>query len=290
MHPGERLVLGLVPSARLRERDPRTRAFVHALGERSELYLVERTVSTYEELEREMTLGHIDIAWLPPLLFARLERDAVAVALATRIEERDTYASVLVTAPASQIASLEHLAGRGIAWVDPLSASGYVVPRLGLIARGVDPAATFRHEFFAGSHAEALRAVLEERADVAATFAHLDANERLLRGPWSEIGLGAEAVRVVAVLGAIPLDLVAVRTSLPEEVRDVLGRALLEMSAHAQLGAVVEAVFGSRRFARGTSTSYEALRDLLTRASDPALGWASESFDSTEPPPGGFDG
>jgi phosphate/phosphite/phosphonate ABC transporter binding protein len=289
MHPGERLVLGLVPSARLRERDPRTRAFVHALGERAALYVVERTVSTYGELEREMTLGHIDIAWLPPLLFARLERDAVAVALATRVEERDTYASVLVATPESRISTLEHLVGRGIAWVDPLSASGYVVPRLGLLARGLDPSATFRHEFFAGSHTEALRAVLEERADVAATFAHLDAQERPVRGPWSEIGLSAEAVRVVAVLGTIPLDLVAVSASLPEEVRDVLGRALVELAAHSELGATVEAVFGSRRFARGTSTSYEALRDLLTRASDPKLGWASESFDSTEPPPGDFD-
>lgn len=139
MHSGERLVLGLVPSARLRERDPRTRAFVHALGERTSLYLVERAVSTYEELEHEMTLGQIDVAWLPPLVFARLERDAVAVALVTRVEERDTYASVLVAKAGSGVATLEHLAGRDVAWVNPLSASGYVVPRLGLIARGVDP-------------------------------------------------------------------------------------------------------------------------------------------------------
>jgi phosphate/phosphite/phosphonate ABC transporter binding protein len=289
MHPGERLVLGLVPSPRLRERDPRIRAFVHALGERAGLYVVERTVSTYEELEREMTLSHIDIAWLPPLLFARLERDAVAVALATRIEERDTYASVLVTRTESRIASLEHLAGRAMAWVDPLSASGYVVPRLGLIARGVEPEATFRHEFFAGSHAEGLRAVLEDRADVAATFAHLDAKGRPLRGPWSEIGVSAEAVRVVAVLGEIPLDLIAVRAGIPETARDLLARSLVELASDPELGVTVEAVFGCRRFARGTSTSYEALRDLLTRASDPKLGWASESFESTDPPPDGFD-
>jgi len=285
--PSERLVLGLVPSARLRERDPRTRAFAHALAERTGLYVVERAVSSYEELEQEMTLAHIDIAWLPPLLFARLERDAVVVAVASRVEERDTYASILVAKATSSVARLEDLGGRTIAWVDPLSASGYVVPRLGLMGRGIDPTTTFAREFFSGSHAEALRAVLDERADVAATFAHLDDQERPVRGPWSEIGVGAEAVRVVAVLGEIPLDLIAARASVSEEVRHAVGEALVEMSAHPDLGATIEAVFGCRRLERGTSASYEALRDLLARASDPKLGWASESYESTAPPPGG---
>ena len=285
----ERLVLGLVPSARLRERDPRTRAFVRALEERTGLYIVERAVSSYEELEREMTLSHIDVAWLPPLLFARLERDGVAVALATRAEGRDTYASVLVAAAGTgnrgAVAGLEDLVGRAIAWVDPLSASGYVVPRLGLIARGIQPQATFAREFFAGSHAEAVRAVLEQRADVAATFAHLDERGGVLRGPWTEIGVSADAVRVIAVLGEIPLDLIAARASVPAEVRQKLAGALVDLSVDAQLGPLVEAVFGCRRLEGGTSASYEALRDLLTRASDPKLGWARESFESTAPPP-----
>lgn len=281
----ERLVLGLVPSARLRERDPRTRAFVRALEDRTGLYIVERAVSSYEELEREMTLARIDVAWLPPLLFARLERDAVAVALATRAEGRDTYASVLVARNGAPVAKLQDLAGRVIAWVDPLSASGYVVPRLGLITHGIAPQATFAQEFFAGSHAEAVRAVLEQRADVAATFAHLDARGEVLRGAWTEIGVSVEAIRVVAVLGEIPLDLIAARATVPEEVRQKLGAALVEMAADAALGPIVEAVFGCRRLDRGTSASYEALRDLLARASDPKLGWASESFESTAPPP-----
>ncbi len=245
MDPSERLVLGLVPSARLRERDPRTRAFAHALAERTGFYVVERVVSSYEELEQEITLGRIDIAWLPPLLFARLERDAVAVALATRVEERDTYASILVTRAASRVADLPDLRGCVIAWVDPLSASGYVVPRLGLISRRIDPSTTFAHEFFAGSHAEALR----------------------------------------AVLGEIPLDLIAARANVPEEIRHAVGLALVEMSSHPELGATVEAVFGCQKLAPGTSSSYEALRDLLARASDPKLGWATESFESTAPPP-----
>ncbi len=275
-----------MPTDRLRERDPRTRAFTHALGERIGVYVVERNVGSYEELEREMSLAHIDFAWLPPLVYARLERDAVAVAIATRASARGTYASVLVASAASGIERTDQLRGCRIAWVDPLSASGYVVPRLALIVQGVEPMATFSQEFFAGSHAEGMRAVLEGRADVAATFAHFDESGRAVRGPWAEIGAAAEQVRVVATLGDIPLDLIAARVSVPDEMRDAIGKAILDLGADPALGPVVEAVLGSRRFERGTSPSYAALRDLLDRASDPAIGWATASFDSTEPPPG----
>ena len=282
----ERLVLGLVPSDRLRARDPRTRVFTRALGERAGVYVVERNVSSYDELEREMTLAHIDIAWLPPMVFARLERDAVAVAVATRARVGHAYSSALVAARASGLVALEQLGGARIAWVDPLSASGYVVPRLALVARGIDPHATFSLEFFAGSHAEAMRAVLEGRADVAATFAHLDDRGNVVRGAWSEIGATEDDVSIVAIVGEIPPDLIAARTSVPADLRDAIARAILEMAADPELGPTVESIFGGRQFETGTSASYRALRDMLDRASVAGFGGASDAYLSTAPPTG----
>lgn len=282
----DRLVLGLVPSDRLRARDPRTRVFTRALGERAGVYVVERNVSSYDDLEREITLAHIDVAWLPPIVFARLERDFVVVALASRARARQAYSAVLLSARGSGRTTLEHLRGARVAWVDPLSASGYVVPRLGLIGRGIDPRSTFAQEFFAGSHAEAMRAVLEGRADVAATFGHLDDRGHLTRGAWSEIGASVDDVHVVGVLGEVPPDLIAARTSVPEDVRDALSRAIFAMAADPVQGDVVEGVFGGREFERGTSSSYRALRDLLERASDAGLGGASDAYVSTAPPGG----
>jgi phosphate/phosphite/phosphonate ABC transporter binding protein len=279
----DRLVLGLVPSNRLRERDPRTLAFARALGERLGVYVVERNVDSYEDLEHEMTLAHIDVAWLPPLVFARLERDRVAVAVAARAHTRDGYSSVLIAAADSGIRELEQIRGKRVAWVDPLSASGYVVARLGLGERGFPPPATFAVEFFAGSHAEAVRSVFEGRADVAATFAHLGPDGRVARGSWTEIGVADDAVNVLAVLGEVPLDLVAVRADVEEETREAIGRALVEGTRDEAFGGIVEGVFGARRFELGASASYRALRELLGRASDPAIGWPS-AFDSTSPP------
>ncbi|MEO6418300.1 MAG: phosphate/phosphite/phosphonate ABC transporter substrate-binding protein [Polyangiaceae bacterium] len=279
----DRIVLGLVPSDRLSARDPQSRTFTRALGDHAGTYVVERNVSSYEELEREMVLGRIDLAWLPPMVFAHLQRDGVAVALATRLRRPREYWSVLVTARSSGLETLQDLKNKRIAWVDRLSASGYAVPRIGLIGRGYDPRTTFSKEFFAGSHNEAVRAVFERRADVAATFAFADA-DGALRGPWSEIGVAEDDVRIVATLGEVPPDLIAARTSVSPEMREALTTSLLKIAADPALAVAVESVFGGRDFERSTTATYATLADLIDRAAKAGLEGLGDAYLSTLPP------
>jgi len=277
----DRLVLGFVPSDRLRPRDERTRLFMRALEAHLGLYVVERHVAAYDELEQAMTAGSIGLAWLPPLVFARLDERAVATAVATIARPGEAFWSVLVTSSHSGIVELdpEQLHGRRIAWVDPLSASGHVVARLGLLARGLDPRATFSSETFAGSHTEALRAVLEGRADVAAVFARCDSSGCVVHGPWVEAGVDTREVRVLGLLGEVPPDLIAASRQLPDQLHDAIRTAMLEMSRDESLGPSLQAIFGGTSFVPGTPASYAALRDLLDRTSG-----SLEPFASTSPP------
>jgi phosphonate transport system substrate-binding protein len=277
----DRLVLGLVPSDRLRARDERTRLFRRALEERLGVYVVERNVSAYDELEQAMTSGAIGLAWLPPLVFARLDERAVAVAVATVDRPGEAFWSVLVTARHSRLTGLDadELRGRRIAWVDPLSASGHVVARLALQARGIDPRTTFSAESFAGSHQEALRAVVDGRADVAAVFARCDAQGSVVHGPWVEAGVAPGEVRVLGLLGEVPPDLIAASRQLPAEMHDAIPAAMLDISRDAALGPALQAIFGGTRFIAGLPASYASLRDLLDRTSG-----SLEAFDSTMPP------
>jgi phosphonate transport system substrate-binding protein len=254
---------------------------MRALEERLGLYVVERNVATYDELEQAMTAGSIGLAWLPPLVFARLDERAVASAVATVVRPGEAFWSVLLTSAGSGIGALEveQLRGRRIAWVDPLSASGHVVARLGLVARGIDPRATFCSESFAGSHAEALRAALDGRADVAATFARCDGDGRVVHGPWVEAGVDAADVRVLGLLGEVPPDLIAASRQLPEETQDAIRAAMIDISGDASLGPALQAIFGGTSFLPGTLSSYSALRDLLDRTSG-----SLQAFVSTTPP------
>jgi phosphate/phosphite/phosphonate ABC transporter binding protein len=282
----DRIVLGFVPTDRLRARDARTRLFTRALEERLGLYVVERNVGTYDELEQAMTGGRIDLAWLPPLVFARLDERAVATAVATVVRPGEAFWSVLITASTSRVhrLDLEQLRGRRVAWVDPLSASGHIVARLGLAVRGIDPRTTFSAESFAGSHPEALRAALEGRADVAATFARCDAEGRVVHGPWVEADVRAEEVRVLGLLGEVPPDLIAASRRLPQELHDAIRAAMVNISQNDALGPVLQAIFGATKFVPGAAASYSALRELLDRTSG-----TMDAFASTAPPDAGIE-
>lgn len=277
----DRIVLGLVPTDRLRARDARTRLFVHALQDRLGVLVLERNVDTYDELEQAMTAGRIDLAWLPPLVFARLDQRAVASAVATVVRPGDAFWSVLVTSPASGITRLvpEQLRGRRIAWVDRLSASGHIVARLGLAALGIDPATTFASEMFAGSHAEALQAALEGRVHVAATFARCASTGGIVHGPWVEAGIPATDVVVLGLLGEVPPDLIAASNRLPSDLRAAVEAAMMDVARQESLAPALQAIFGGTKFVPGVPTSYSALCQLLDRTSG-----ALEQFASTSPP------
>lgn len=280
----ERIVLGLVPTDRLRARDARTRRFVHAMQDRLGVHVVERNVDTYDELEQAMTAGRIDLAWLPPLVFARLDQRSVASAVATVVRPGDAFWSVLVTSPRSGITRLvpEQLRGRRIAWVDRLSASGHIVARLGLTALGIDPRETFAAESFVGSHIEALQAALDGRADVAATFARCASRGGIVHGPWTEAGIPASEVVVLGLLGEVPPDLIAASNRLPAETRAAIETALMDVARDDALAASLQAIFGGTKFLPGTPASYATLCQLLDRSSS-----TLDALASTNPPSAG---
>lgn len=239
---------------------------MRALEERIGAMVVERNAESYEDLERDISVGRIDIAWLPPMVYARLERDGVAQALLARKLNGPVFWSAMIAAARSPIERLDQVVGKRIAWVDPLSASGYLVARMGLRVSGIEPRTAFTQQFFVGSHGEAINAVLTGQADVAATFVHIDGTGNVTRGAWDEIGVPSDRVRVLAVLGAIPPDVLAARTSVPTALQASVGTAVAAMAKDAQLGQVVDAVFGTREFDRGSSAAYIALREMLERA------------------------
>lgn len=248
--------------------------------------MLERNVDTYDELEQAMATGRIDLAWLPPLVFARLDQHSIATAVATVVRPGEAFWSVLVTSPASGITRLvpEQLRGGRIAWVDRLSASGHIVARLGLAALGIDPRATFASESFEGSHAEALHAVLEGRADVAATFARCASTGGIVHGPWAEAGISAQDVVVLGLLGEVPPDLIAASNRLTPEMRGSVTAAMMDVARDESLAPALQAIFGGAKFVAGTPASYAALRQLLDRSAGALDALASTSPPSTAPP------
>jgi phosphate/phosphite/phosphonate ABC transporter binding protein len=223
--------------------------------------------STYDELARAVVAGYVDFAWLPPIPFLSLDGGRAVTPLVHLARGgRASYESVLVVARDSSARGPADLVGARAAWVDPESASGFVVPRVALAARGVDPRTAFREERFFRSHEAVVRAVAAGRADFGATYAGFDSAGMLTRGPWLDLEGAAEKVRVLERVGDIPGDIVAARASLDRATGERLLQSLLEMSRHRRTRLLASDAFGVDEFRPFAPAGYDELRRIVDEA------------------------
>jgi ABC-type phosphate/phosphonate transport system substrate-binding protein len=136
-------------------------ALEHKLGE-----VVKAVVATsYAEIEERMNAGEAHLVWAPAGVVAKLP--SARAVFTIRREGQTSYRSALVGRRADNL-TLATLAGTRAAWVDPLSAGGYLLANARLRDAGLDPAKMFATQSFFGSHRAAVEAVLHETADVTA--------------------------------------------------------------------------------------------------------------------------
>jgi len=132
----------------------------------------------------------IELSYMSPAAYAQawLQSDGNIVPLTTSQEQDGTtyYVSVLYVRTDSGITTLEQLKGKSLAWADPNSASGYLIPRSEFRQMGIDPepGKYFGRTGFAGGHEQAVVAVLNRQYDAGVTWASGvgDVNEGYTRG------------------------------------------------------------------------------------------------------------
>jgi phosphate/phosphite/phosphonate ABC transporter binding protein len=282
----ERLSFGLVPPSSFVDVEPRLNALLRWIGDRVGAVIVRRRVESYDQLVRLVRIGAVDIAWLPPIPFARLDEERLVRSLVCA--ERgghDQYVSVIVARVSSPFHTLRDLQGARIGWVDPLSATGYVVPRMRLAARFASPSSIFAAESFFGSHAAVVRAVLKGLVDVGATYAGLGERGELVRGAVMDLGEAISELRVVEAFGAIPPDVLAVKANLDEELQIKLAEAFVATADDAEMIDAVRMTFGARCFAQKPLVGYDLLRTEVEHGVDSGVIPAAAAFLSTKPPP-----
>jgi phosphonate transport system substrate-binding protein len=266
------VVFGYVAHDAVKEQQALASEFAAALSRLAKLEVAVCRTRTYAEVTKLMLRKEVDFAWLPPVPYIALTRKDAAEPLVSLV--RDGHAefyAVLIVHRGSKIKTPRDLEGKRAAWVDPHSASGYVLPRMGLSAVGVDPRTAFRTERFFGSHDAVVRAVIERRADFGATFGGLDASGALVRGAWSASEAAGDIV-VLATFGAIPPDVIAARTDLPTFVCESLTHAFTHSSKDSELQGLLVRLFGAQaELKRGTPEGYLQFCRAMMRASEDGL-------------------
>lgn len=143
----------------------------------------------------------------------------------------DVYRGALFVRADSGIQKIEDLKGKKVAFVDPASGSGYIFPKKMVLEKGLK----FGEEVFANKHDVSLTMVYQKQVDVGAAFyspATTTDNKtcnkidqkvcfgndarNLLKTQFSDV---FDKLKILSLTEAIPNDPVAVRASLPADVK-----------------------------------------------------------------------
>jgi len=163
--------MGLIPAddaaEMLRNYEPLKQYLQGVIGIPVEL----RVTMDYNAAIEAMRAKHIEMAWFGPFSYvlAREVAGAEAIVVGMRRDTgKTTYRTIFVTHRDSGIKSLRDLTGKSVAFVDPASTSGYLIPMSILKKQGYVPEKDFKATFFAGTHNAVELAVRNRKVDVGA--------------------------------------------------------------------------------------------------------------------------
>jgi phosphonate transport system substrate-binding protein len=180
-------------------------------------------------------------------------------------EGETTDDGTVISPGSSCIGSLDSVVGQSVAFTSESSTSGYLFPALDLTNAGIDPANDITPDF-AGGHDAAVTAVYNGDATVGLSF---DDARRTIRKENTDVG---EKVIVFSITDEIPNDVVAVRSSLPDTLKEAIYTAVEDFLATDDGQAIFDEIYGWTDIRRATESDFDIVRE------------AAQTLDITEPP------
>ncbi len=233
---------------------PVVRYFEQQLGRPVRSYMMLDYSAAVEALRSD----HVDITFMSPLPYVLAHRMGAADALLGEVYRgRTTYRAKIFVRRDSGIRKLEDLRGKTIAFVDPISSSGFMYPRdifhrAGLLKPEEAPEKFFRRVYFAGGDEQAIRSVFNRFTDAAGI------------GEFSILLLRPEERDAVVAIGEsveIPSHCVAVRKGLDRKLRNAFREAALKLNqpAHRHL---LRALYGTDGYVPVTHENFLGVEEM----------------------------
>ncbi len=211
----------------------------------------------YGGIMQAMGANQVEMAGLGPSAFAGAWLDCKCIEPLVVPQEADGstyYYSVMVTGAGSGIDSVEKMKGKSLAFADPNSASGYLIPNASLKAEEIDPQTYFSRTGFSGGHEQGVIAVLQKQYDGAVTWVsgQGEKSEGYTRGNLRSMVdkglLKMSDINIIWQSGKIPNGPTAIRTNLPDDLKAKLLEIMMALPTdHPDIYKQVE---------RGTGKGY----------------------------------
>jgi phosphonate transport system substrate-binding protein len=234
------LRIGLLGGENTASRLARYDGFQHLLQETLGIQIKLYPAADYAGVMQAMGAGQLDLAEFSPSAFAGAWLDCKCVEPTVVPLEKDGtvfYVAVMVTRKDSGITSIAQMKGHSLAWADPNSASGYLIPSASLKASGIDLAdgAYFSRTGFAGGHEQGIIAVLNKQYDACVTWTSGQGDiaegysRGALRGMVDRGMLKMSDVAIIWRSGKIPNGPWGLRSGLPTGLKAAFTAFMLDL-------------------------------------------------------------
>lgn len=197
-------------------------------------------------------------------LLANEKYGAEARLRVVRAGAETTYKGQIIARTDAGINSIQDIHGKPMAYVDPSSTSGYILPKALLDNNGIKPSETV----FAMKHDNVVTMVYQRQVSAGATFYSppdeqtgeiRDARFRVLK-QFPDV---AEQVKIIAFTADIPNDPFIFRADLPDIKKDKITKALLKFVETPEGEEALFEIYSVRGLVPTKDEDYDVLREML---------------------------
>lgn len=225
------IVFSVVPAENSGGVTNRYEPFMEYLSKTLGVKFTLRIANDYAAVIEGIHSGQVHVAHFGPSAYARAfqvtQGDVEPFATAKNSAGAVGYHSVLYVRSGDRAQTVQDLKGRNLCLVDPNSTSGNNVPRFAMDKLGIDPETFFGKVVYAGSHENAVIALLQGTCDGAFNWWNTEVESMFLRmAAKGMVKVGD--VRIIMKSDLIPGSPTTMKRSLPEAMKADIKRAFLD--------------------------------------------------------------
>jgi len=248
--------------------ETRFKEFAKVFRDRFGVELKIFTASDYSGTIQALTAGQIQFAGLGPAAYAAAWIDsngAVEPLAAAKEPDGDVgYHSHLIVRADSAFQRIEDLKGRTLAWADPNSTSGYLIPLVSLRAAGIEAEKYFGRTVYSGGHEQSALGVVGGQFDSAFVWGARDPMSRGVLKAMTDRGvLDPKRVRAIWRSPLIPGSPVTVRKDLPTEMKRDIQKLFVDLYAIDPRMAEIVARGKTQGYVAVTHELYQPILDAV---------------------------
>ncbi len=252
------IILSFVPSGDTPDIIASADVIADFLSEKTGYVIKGNVATSYSAVIEAMGTGKAHMGTLATFAYILAhEKYGVDCALVSARYGTAYYNGEIIAGADTGITKLEDLKGKTMCWVDATSASGYIVPKIMVMAAGVDPDKDLAQQTEVGSHDGVALAVYQGDCDAGACY--IDARDKI-EDDYPDV---KEKTIVIAESPEIPNDGLQFIKDFPPEMRENIVTAFLEIMDTEEGVEAMGKAYGWAAVVEKDDSFYDGFRAVL---------------------------